>query len=42
MISAEEWINRLELMPHPEGGYYKETLRPDDKSVHHIAVYIFY
>ncbi|ARJ14660.1 cupin domain-containing protein [Staphylococcus lugdunensis] len=31
MISAEEWINRLELMPHPEGGYYKETLRPDDK-----------
>jgi predicted cupin superfamily sugar epimerase len=27
MISAEDLINRLNLIPHPEGGYYRETYR---------------
>lgn len=25
MTSAEEWIEKLQLVPHPEGGYYAET-----------------
>ena len=25
--SAAEWIARLKLQPHPEGGYYRETYR---------------
>lgn len=24
---AQQWIDRLEMQPHPEGGYYKETYR---------------
>ena len=24
---AEYWINELQLVPHPEGGYYRETYR---------------
>ncbi|WP_428330895.1 cupin domain-containing protein [Mucilaginibacter sp.] len=24
---ASYWINRLQLLPHPEGGYYKEVFR---------------
>ena len=24
---ASYWIDRLELQPHPEGGYYKEVFR---------------
>jgi len=27
--TAEEWIHCLELTPHPEGGYYRETYRSD-------------
>jgi len=27
MQSAEYWINNLNLQPHPEGGFYKETYR---------------
>ncbi len=27
MKNKEYWINNLELLPHPEGGYYKETYR---------------
>jgi uncharacterized protein len=27
MGSAEYWIKHLQLFPHPEGGYYKETYR---------------
>lgn len=27
MYSAEYWINKLELQPHPEGGHYRETYR---------------
>ena len=26
-LSANEIIARLELRPHPEGGYYRETFR---------------
>ena len=25
--SAEEWISRLNLQPHPEGGFFRETYR---------------
>jgi predicted cupin superfamily sugar epimerase len=27
MQKAEYWIDRLQLSPHPEGGYYRETYR---------------
>ncbi|HEY1964012.1 MAG TPA: cupin domain-containing protein [Acidobacteriaceae bacterium] len=27
MESAEQWIERLNLQPHPEGGYYRQTYR---------------
>ncbi|MBS4058162.1 MAG: cupin domain-containing protein [Bacteroidales bacterium] len=27
MRTARWWIDRLKLMPHPEGGYYKEVYR---------------
>lgn len=27
MQPAAYWINHLDLMPHPEGGFYKETYR---------------
>jgi uncharacterized protein len=43
MASAAEVIARLELRPHPEGGYYRETFR--DKRVdgngraHSTAIY---
>lgn len=30
MITAKLIIEKLELAPHPEGGYYKETYRSDD------------
>ncbi len=26
-LSAQELIRRFALLPHPEGGYYKETYR---------------
>ena len=29
MKSKEYWIENLELLPHPEGGYYKETYRSE-------------
>ena len=29
MKSAEYWINKLGLIKHPEGGYYKENYRSD-------------
>ncbi|MFN0050320.1 MAG: cupin domain-containing protein [Cytophagales bacterium] len=32
MKSAEEWIKDLELKPHPEGGFYKEMYRSDEKT----------
>ncbi|HVW96914.1 MAG TPA: cupin domain-containing protein [Mucilaginibacter sp.] len=27
--TAGYWVERLQLQPHPEGGYYKETFRSD-------------
>jgi predicted cupin superfamily sugar epimerase len=29
MPDAAFWIDRLDLTPHPEGGYYRETYRSD-------------
>ena len=26
-MTAETWIEKLQLIPHPEGGFYKETYR---------------
>lgn len=26
-MNAKDWIDHLELLPHPEGGYYKEVFR---------------
>lgn len=26
-MDAKHWIEKLQLLPHPEGGYYKETYR---------------
>ena len=28
--SAGQWIKKLQLIPHPEGGYYRETYRSED------------
>lgn len=28
-MHAEDWIKHLELLPHPEGGFYKETYRSE-------------
>jgi predicted cupin superfamily sugar epimerase len=30
MITASEWIEKLQLGPHPEGGYFRETYRSAD------------
>lgn len=27
MTSAQDWIDRLQLRPHPEGGYFRESYR---------------
>jgi len=29
-MTADEIIQKLDLQPHPEGGYYKETFRDED------------
>lgn len=29
MPDAQTWIDRLDLEPHPEGGYYRETYRTE-------------
>jgi predicted cupin superfamily sugar epimerase len=31
MATAEEWIEALELEPHPEGGFYRETYRSNEE-----------
>ena len=33
MKTANYWIERLELLPHPEGGYYKEVYRSTEEVV---------
>lgn len=30
MNQVDHWINHLGLLPHPEGGFYKETYRSDE------------
>ena len=30
MKSAEYWIEKLEMTPHPEGGYFKEVYRSEE------------
>ena len=42
MMTANDWIDRLELISHPEGGYFKETMRGDSKGRASLAVFIFY
>ncbi len=34
MRDATYWINRLDLQPHPEGGFYKEVYRSVDMTSH--------
>jgi len=29
LIDAKYWIHKLQLMPHPEGGYYRQTYRAE-------------
>ena len=29
--TAQYWIEKLELLPHPEGGFYKETYRSESR-----------
>ena len=29
MTEIPEWVRRLDLVPHPEGGWYRETWRSD-------------
>ena len=31
MQTAQYWIDHLQMQPHPEGGYYKETYQSPDK-----------
>ena len=31
MKTKEQWVDELSLMPHPEGGFYKETYRAEDQ-----------
>jgi len=33
MIDPDEIVKRLELIPHPEGGFYRETFRDSDSGV---------
>lgn len=35
MKTAEYWIKHLQLLPHPEGGYYKEVYRSNAET-HHL------
>jgi uncharacterized protein len=29
-MNAEQWIRKLEMIPHPEGGYYCETYKSEE------------
>ena len=33
MTTAKEWIKKLELQPHPEGGFYREVYRSSDTMI---------
>lgn len=42
MSQADDLIKRLELQPHPEGGYYRETFRDERQGggrAHSTAIY---
>lgn len=41
MMTANDWIDRLELISHPEGGYFKETMRGDGKGRASFSSYLF-
>jgi uncharacterized protein len=32
MQNADYWINKLQLLSHPEGGYYRETYRSKERA----------
>ncbi len=32
-MNANDWVAQLHLLPHPEGGYYKETYRSKEESL---------
>jgi uncharacterized protein len=32
-MNAQDIINKLEMLPHPEGGYYKETYRSEEQTI---------
>ncbi|MBL0846311.1 cupin domain-containing protein [Mammaliicoccus fleurettii] len=38
-MNKEKWINMLDLMPHPEGGYYKEVIKSEQTLSDHNALY---
>jgi uncharacterized protein len=42
MISAEDIIARLELQPHPEGGYFRETFRDQSSVGRAFSTAIYY
>ncbi len=33
MKTANDWIKKLNLLPHPEGGYYKEVYRSEEEVI---------
>lgn len=35
MINADDWIKKLGLQRHPEGGYFKETYRSGEVILRH-------
>lgn len=35
MTTASDWIEHLQLQPHPEGGYFKEVYRASETIPHH-------
>jgi uncharacterized protein len=37
MLNAAYWIEKLNLLPHPEGGYFKETYRSNDTSTFQLG-----
>jgi predicted cupin superfamily sugar epimerase len=48
-MTAQQWIDALGLMPHPEGGYFKETYRSETltsvnngQDTRHLATSIYF
>ena len=38
-LALQELIDHLELLPHPEGGYYKETFRSQIR-IHNLLILV--